>query len=1339
LIGEPNRPVRAITFAGGVFDTAMQLGVVHALLVARARPPDIVVGISAGAVNSVALAEVLQAGDALQDHPDWRGLPEAQLAAAQTAARIARFRQILDASRRAPGELLDALLPDPYQVDAQRPLEPLQLPIQKERERRGRLEALMSRAGMINFYNQLLDVRTSIGALTRVVRVVLGLRAAGEARPPVGRRVAAAAQLFMGWLLLGANLGRLAPLVSPLLATLLHPAPREERGAAAGELIFRWPGIRRLPKLLAHVLALLSLALAWLGASALVLLAPAAAAHLLTWLPIEWVRRHGALVAAGLYAGIAIALAFVAVPWRHLGSAVRRGVPHALQFLVLVTAWGAGLALAAFSVQLLVERFDLASVVASWGALRGEWFTAYLATLVVLVAIAAVGTFLWRHSPKPFWARLLERYALDNSLFSAHPLRQLFIELFDPDYYGGIEMDSVVERALSTNPTPVSEDINGKLLRRYTAPRVGLAVADVSSGTLRVLDPDVRVVNGLLAATAMVPLFPPVPVGETLCVDGSNIANEPTRALMDFLRGRLNPNSTVVHVYPVASLPVSRPQLYATPLGHLTGLVDVVGRALHLQRFRDATLERRLTELYTKGIPGGRVLFPTPGSAPDAPKRYIRAWVHPIEPDAPITLNRDLLAAQSNEERRTLVAETVAEGCRAALQVMMQPAIRQAFDQAGATTSSGAEAGLGGPLVPCRRAVEQHLGPGEAGLPGSVAEGGPGLVEVCRHCAIWEADAGGRRRRAAAALRVPVQGPVHPRWPSAAASDVSAEPAGESEYDRERRKPRGETPNFQRVAGWPGQRNDVPGDRRPLVNLLFSGGVFRGVYQMGVLNALSEVHLQPDVIAGASVGSITAAMVARALSLPRGVERERRIASLAATYLALDRLILTDRFADFIRNLTLRAASTDFSLRQADRVFRRYDVPRSGQFDRELRLVVAGLERLFYISPFELRTLVEAIRDRQSHKVFALLRGHLQEWLRRGGVENEILGAEPLALLITQHVIEGLSSHAGLDPAQVPFDLFLHPNGICFLATATNLSQGKLEILGSDQLQAGRAALTLLNGLLASSAFPGVFRPREAPELTPDTPSEDQFIDGGVIDNLPLDAVAEFLQEAAVNHVIAPRPLLNDDPTCPVPHLLFSASLETRLTRPTPEQLTALQSNWPALFRRTRQLIYNKKLEIYAATQRDLRDIFNLAQDAKTRAPWTPLDLEVVMVRPQWLCGTFAFHPMLGFRRSKQAASIAHGCASTLVRLGELQQSDTTRRWAAAWGIDREQLPPVERSAAGSLLTPSGSGDGRCWFRPNVDCPFSPRRLRTLALPEGTTRGLTRIYELCGRPETHQP
>ena len=41
LIGGDGEPVRAVTFAGGGFGTALQLGVTHALLVSRGEAPDL--------------------------------------------------------------------------------------------------------------------------------------------------------------------------------------------------------------------------------------------------------------------------------------------------------------------------------------------------------------------------------------------------------------------------------------------------------------------------------------------------------------------------------------------------------------------------------------------------------------------------------------------------------------------------------------------------------------------------------------------------------------------------------------------------------------------------------------------------------------------------------------------------------------------------------------------------------------------------------------------------------------------------------------------------------------------------------------------------------------------------------------------------------------------------------------------------------------------------------------------------------------------------------------------------------------------------------------------------
>ena len=583
-----------------------------------------------------------------------------------------------------------------------------------------------------------------------------------------------------------------------------------------------------------------------------------------------------------------------------------------------------------------------------------------------------------------------------------------------------------------------------------------------------------------------------------------------------------------------------------------------------------------------------------------------------------------------------------------------------------------------------------------------------------------------------------------PKPPTTGDSQSDArEHQSEPVVSSEKCEPSTSTSKAARVSGaWPRARDDVPGSERPLVSLLFSGGVFRGVHQMGVLNALSEIDLAPDIIAGSSVGSITAAMVAHTFLAKSSDARRERVAKLASTYLALDRLILTDRFADFIRNFTLRAASTRFSIRQVDRFFRRYDNPSPSQFDAEARQVVAGLERLFYISPFELKDLVKAIRDQNNAEVMRIASARAVEWLDRMGIGTELLGAEPLALVITEHVLRPLLDDPTASPWTVPFDVFLDRGGIQFLATATNLSKWKLEVLGDPDEHGPDCRASLLASLLASSAFPGVFRPRQAREVEPTTQETDQYIDGGVMDNLPLDAVVKFLDRASENGRIAARPLCRGHET---PHLLFSASLETTPSRLTRTELEHICNNWPALWKRARTLGYNKKLDGYTDVQRAIRVIHRQVmrdQEAgKRRAPVRkPLDLEVVTVRPNWLCGTFAFHPMLGFRRKRQAASIAHGCASTLLELARRRKDKEERPWLAGWGIDEDKLPTAEQAfAENPYLAPEGAGKGACWFRQNAMCPFSAQELEKLKLKPRTQAELEQIHELCGKPETHKP
>jgi len=378
----------------------------------------------------------------------------------------------------------------------------------------------------------------------------------------------------------------------------------------------------------------------------------------------------------------------------------------------------------------------------------------------------------------------------------------------------------------------------------------------------------------------------------------------------------------------------------------------------------------------------------------------------------------------------------------------------------------------------------------------------------------------------------------------------------------------------------------------------------------------------------------------------------------------------------------------------------------------------------------------------------------LQEFLDRGGVGQEILGAEPLAMLIREEVIRGL----GLEPETALFSAFAE-KGIQFLATTTNLTQSRHEILGLPENQ---DQTSILYGLLASSAFPAVFRPRQKWEIFRQATETDQYVDGGLIDNLPLDAVASFLDRASSGSKppVARRPVVQGPA---VPHLLFTASLEVDKIALGEGHLEEYSRSFRRLQERAKTFGYNRKIDAYRALQEDLRTIYRHEARRGHTPAWTPVDLHVIAVRPRWLCSTFGFHPMLKFRRRKQAQSIAHGCAATIATFYHEAQREGAAPWMEAWGV--RGLEEIHKDAVTCRSNPREIGfnprskrqaDGLCWFR-DAPCPFSAKALgggdgenqgRKLQEGEGAgelsgrpnlLRELPKIHQLCGLPETHQP
>jgi hypothetical protein len=307
------------------------------------------------------------------------------------------------------------------------------------------------------------------------------------------------------------------------------------------------------------------------------------------------------------------------------------------------------------------------------------------------------------------------------------------------------------------------------------------------------------------------------------------------------------------------------------------------------------------------------------------------------------------------------------------------------------------------------------------------------------------------------------------------------------------------------------------------------------------------------------------------------------------------------------------------------------------------------------------------------------------------------------------------------------------------LATATNLTEGRLEVIGESPDAEDQPGAYLDQALLASSAFPAVFRPRWSWELRAGAPRAMQYVDGGVMDNLPMDAIARFLDRAARVGRRASRSIIKPDPR--TPHLIVGASLEVNAPNYELEfTRRRLRRSWLALQRRAKQLRYNTKLDAYEFAEHALRAIRDHAANCllprATRAEQL-VSIELVPIKPNWLCGTFAFHPMLGFRRINQARSIAHGCATTLLKFAAMH-GDRGSQPLEDWGIQQNALPKHERWS--TLFTRSGppERDGKCWLR-DCACPFSRKSLSDprLGLESTVIDEVSKIHSVCPRPETH--
>jgi predicted acylesterase/phospholipase RssA len=613
----------------------------------------------------------------------------------------------------------------------------------------------------------------------------------------------------------------------------------------------------------------------------------------------------------------------------------------------------------------------------------------------------------------------------------------------------------------------------------------------------------------------------------------------------------------------------------------------------------------------------------------------------------------ELTLANTLQPTETEILTHIAAGCRQSLSVLYREEIR--------------DFGKSAP-VDCG-AMLRHIAPNRDWR---LADrfGVPGLSEVCRHCP-----------RTLHAAPIPVDGllPVNFR---AASGDLAT--------------------RFPELAG-----------DRPRIVFIASGGVFRGSFHVGMIGAMHVTGLKPDMIVGASVGTLLGAALGSMYS-SSGRQARVKLRRLTDLFVEADRRIaLTKTLKAAIKDVGIRSrgASMNLSpnvLRKMVRAGTRQD-PGSAITGAPPALIDA-ISDLFLI-PYRAtaRIAAEFVAGHVTRATHTFWTQIKTETIDRLGIHDALIGSSLLERE-TRLVLGDVSQD--VQP-------FLEQSRIAFFATAVNLVTEWITILGS-QLSADR--YDLIEALLASSAFPMAFAPRRASALYPGVGRRDVFYgDGGMFDNLPFIPAFEVLREVQMDRLQSTlgQGRWRDELVRRhrEPDLFLVGALNIRQTEDEPDAYDSLRK----IAARAISLEDNEK--IYGM-ERDSAQIDGqlgqLREEADAGDAALPKEREeflngivnaaVMPVYPadaDHLNGTYEFCAAMGMDRDKIRRSIADGCFQTMLGIARAQEegpySMTGRSVAALTKLGRVPEIVIERK-------PAAKHYGRCpFFRvggQSIPCPF---------------------------------
>lgn len=310
---------------------------------------------------------------------------------------------------------------------------------------------------------------------------------------------------------------------------------------------------------------------------------------------------------------------------------------------------------------------------------------------------------------------------------------------------------------------------------------------------------------------------------------------------------------------------------------------------------------------------------------------------------------------------------------------------------------------------------------------------------------------------------------------------------------------------------------------RPRIVFLASGGVFRGSFHAGMLAALLATGIRPDIIVGASVGTLIGGALGAMFSAGRKHVVDPRkslriLRDLTDVLLHVDQKIaFTTTLKTAVRELGIRARGVRLSPNDVRRMVRKGARSDAGfaATGAPPALIDALSNLLFLPHRKTSKIAADFVAGNVTKAAAELLEQIKKTTLRRLDIEYAIMGVSLLEP--TAYRLLGEKYQIPLRSLQ-PF----LKHDIAFFATTTNLltEEPRPQMLGLEVLDA-TSSFDLVQAALASSAFPAVFAPRRESDVFPGVGRRDVLLsDGGMFDNLPFVPTIELLANVQCAHSI---------------------------------------------------------------------------------------------------------------------------------------------------------------------------------------------------------------------------